>query len=203
MRSKAVYSESLNPEIRGDAIIYGAGFNCVNFLIKLIRSGDMNKFRIVAVVDADPAKAGTEVLGRPVVSVDRLSELDKALPVIVTPEKRVAAITAFLTAKGFGDIWHLDKGAYGQMLTAKIMRGRYLDNKDFYDNALKQNERTIARLRAALADDRSRDIMDAFIESRFRGDYTRNESYISKPEYYPDDIVKLGGGRGFLGLRRV
>jgi FkbM family methyltransferase len=119
---------------------------------------------IAALVDDDPDKLSMVLSGAKVEPSHRLAELDRAIPVIIASH-RVLDATQRLRALGFSTVLPF---AALQLLAPAVFRPHM-----FYDGWLQdlvESKEHYGWLNAELADDRSRQVLDAVIHYRLTAD---------------------------------
>ncbi len=119
---------------------------------------------IAAVVDDDPAKVGTDVHGRLVASSAQLEALNRTIPIVIASH-RVLNVTRRLRARGFATVLPF---AALQVLAPGIFAPHM-----FYDGWLRDlvdNRRQYRWLHSAVADERSRQVLEAVIDYRLTAD---------------------------------
>jgi FkbM family methyltransferase len=119
---------------------------------------------IAAIVDDDPAKVGTNVHGTAVAPSAELDILSRAIPVVVASH-RVLNVIQRLRARGFSTVLPF---AALQVLAPEIYAPHM-----FYEGWLQDlldNKHQYRWLRGELADDRSRQVLEAVIDYRLTAD---------------------------------
>ena len=134
--------------------------------------------KIEAVADDDPAKLGTTILGLKVESSSGLERLNRATPIIIASH-RVLGATQKLRALGFSTVLPF---AALQALSPDVFKPHM-----FYDGWLKDlldNKQHYNWLNAELADDRSRQVLDAVIGYRLTADPVVLAEVIDRGRHY-------------------
>jgi len=149
--------------------------------------------RIDAIVDDDPAKRGTIVAGRQVAPVESLTELPKST-VVVIASHRLLRVTRRLRDLGFKTVVPF---AMLQVLAPDIFQAHM-----FYDNLLEDlwNHRSEYKaLHDRLADERSRQVLDAVIEFRRTLDPVALQSVVSEHDLYaPDGLFEFADNEVYV-----
>jgi len=152
---------------------------------------------IAALADDDPGKLGMVLSGAKVEPSTRLVELDRATPIIIASH-RVLAATQRLRALGFSMVLPF---AALQMLAPKVFRPHM-----FYDGWLEDlldNKEHYGRLNSELADDRSRQVLDAVIGYRLTADPVALELVMEQGRfhqglYHPTGLFELGDNEVYV-----
>jgi FkbM family methyltransferase len=149
--------------------------------------------RIDAIVDDDPAKSGTIVGGRRVAPVESLTELSKSTAVIIASH-RVLRVTRRLRELGFKTVVPF---AMLQVLAPNIFSPHM-----FYGNLLEdlcKHRSEYKTLHDRLADDRSRQVLEAVIEFRRFLDPTALQSVVSEHDLYaPDGLFEFADNEVYV-----
>jgi FkbM family methyltransferase len=146
---------------------------------------------IAALADDDPGKLGMVLSGAKVEPSARLGELDRATPIIIASH-RVLAATQRLRALGFSTVLPF---AALQTLAPKVFRPHM-----FYDGwlqDLRDNKEHYGWLNVELADDRSRQVLDAVIGYRLTADPialvpVMEQGRFHQGLYHPTGLFELG-----------
>jgi FkbM family methyltransferase len=163
---------------------------------RLARICGAHGIKIDAIADDDPAKWGMVAAGVQVVPIQTLANLPKSTPVVVASH-RALRVTQRLRALGFR---HVVPFAMLQVLAGDIFQPHM-----FYENLLDDlvaRRAEIAALHRRLADDQSRQVLDAVIEFRQTLDPQALESVLSEHDLYApeglfdfaDNEVYVDGG---------
>ena len=152
---------------------------------------------IAALADDDPGKLGMVLASAKVVPSARLAELDRATPIIIASH-RVLAATQRLRALGFSMVLPF---AALQMLAPGVFRPHM-----FYDGWLQDlldNKEHYGRLNIELADDRSRQVLDAVIGYRLTADPVALEPVMEQGRfhqglYHPTGLFELGDNEVYV-----
>lgn len=119
---------------------------------------------ISAIVDDDPAKLGTQIGETPVEPSTKLDALSRTVPVVIASH-RVLHATQLLRARGFSTVLPF---AALQVLAPDVFTPHM-----FYDGWLQDlldNQPQYRWLRSELADERSRQVLDAVVDFRLTVD---------------------------------
>lgn len=133
---------------------------------------------IAAVVDDDPAKVGTDVHGALVAPSAQLDVLNRTIPVVIASH-RVLNVTQRLRARGFTTVL--------PFAALQVLAPERFTPHMFYDGWLQDlldNKDQYRWLRAELADDRSRQVLDAVIDYRLTADPECLASVIDSGRYH-------------------
>jgi FkbM family methyltransferase len=149
------------------------------------------KLEIAAIVDDDPRKIGAAIDGIPVEPTARLAELDRATPVIVATHRTLDPVQK-ARALGFATVVPF---AALQVIAPDIFRPHM-----FYEGWLEdlfENRDQYRWLKSELADDRSRQVLDAVIRFRLTADPVALVPVLEEGRYYrglyhPQGLFKLG-----------
>lgn len=190
--------DSIPLNVHGDVTIYGAGYNCLELLVTLSRSGKIEKLNIQCIVDSDVKKQGGAIFGIPIVPVESLLSLDVDSPVIITPYEHSLEIGNFLEKKGFKSLYYASPHRADQALTRRIIDEQYLSERDNWDCIKRENAQKIDGVRERLHDEESVEIFDAFLASRFECNHSKLENGSLSREYYPEGVITLGSGEVFV-----
>jgi len=152
---------------------------------------------IAALADDDSGKLGMVLCGAKVEPSHRLAQLDRATPIIIASH-RVLAATQKLRALGFSTVLPF---AALQMLAPKVFRPHM-----FYDGWLEDlldNKEHYGRLDTELADDRSRQVLDAVIGYRLTADPIALAPVIEQGRfhqglYHPAGLFGLGDNEVYV-----
>jgi FkbM family methyltransferase len=145
------------------------------------------RIKIAAIVDDDPGKAGSVVSGLPVALVRTLTELPKSTPVVIASH-RVLRVTEALRGLGFTTVVPF---AMLQVLAPDIFPPHMFYNELLDD--LWANQSEYQMLRDRLADDRSRQVLDAVIGFRRTLDPALLQPVVSEHDLYaPEDLFTFG-----------
>lgn len=137
---------------------------------------------LAAIVDDDPAKTGAVVEGATVAPSRELDGLDRTVPVVIASH-RVLGATERLRAKGFACVWPF---AYLQAV-APDMFAPHMFYTNWLEDIAENRDRYIA-LAPALADDKSRRVLDAVLGFRQTLD-----PLVLKPVLDADDLYAPRG----------
>jgi FkbM family methyltransferase len=133
---------------------------------------------IAAIVDDDPEKLGRKVGDTTVEPSVKLDDLDRSVPIIIASH-RVLGVTQRLRAKGFSTVLPF---AALQILTPQVFPPHM-----FYDGWLKdvwENKDQYRWLSGELADDRSRQVLDAVLRYRMSADPEFLAAVLDKGRYH-------------------
>jgi FkbM family methyltransferase len=152
---------------------------------------------IEALVDDDPGKLGISLSGVNVEPTNRLAALDRAIPVVIASH-RVLGATERLSALGFSTVLPF---AALQLLAPEIFPPHM-----FYDGWLEDlflNRERYSELAAELADDRSREVLDAVIAYRLTTDPLALAQVIEQGRhwqglYHPVGLFELGDNEVYV-----
>ena len=148
---------------------------------------------IGAIVDDDPAKRGMIVGGRRVAPVESLAELPKSTVVIIASH-RVLRVTRRLRDLGFKTVVPF---AMLQVLAPNIFPPHM-----FYDSLLEdlwRHRSEYEALHDRLADDRSRQVLEAVIEFRRALDPAALQSIVSEHDLYaPDGLFEFADNEVYV-----
>lgn len=200
MQSKNAVVESLNCAILSSCegvILYGAGVNAANFIIKCKK--DYPDIKILCIVDTDKSKQGNCLLGIPVRSPESLAVYNAGTCVIVTPNKNFVSITDTIKSAGFSNIFYYSR--YNALMSDVLeVRDSYVScNRDLIKNLLMDNNDQIAAARRYFEhDERSVAVFDAKLESSFYSKHAAIEALWESNQYFPGDIIKLTNNEVFV-----
>jgi FkbM family methyltransferase len=152
---------------------------------------------IAALVDDDPVKLGTTVHGAKVEPSSRLADLDRSIPVVIASH-RVLGATQRLRALGFTTVLPF---AALQILAPEIYKPHM-----FYDGWLQdllESQEHYKWLNAELADDRSRQVLDAVIRYRLTADPVSlapiiDEGRYHQGLYHPAGLFECGNDEVYI-----
>ncbi len=160
---------------------------------RLARLCAARNIRIDAIVDDDPAKSGMIVGGRRVAPVESLTGLSKSTAVIIASH-RVLRVTRRLRDLGFKTVVPF---AMLQVLAPNIFPPHM-----FYDNLLEdlwKHRSEYEALHDRLADDRSRQVLEAVIEFRRTLDPAALQSVVSEHDLYaPDGLFEFADNEVYV-----
>ena len=142
--------------------------------------------RVDAIVDDDPAKKGLPVAGLPVAPVQALAELPKSTPIVIASH-RVLRVTQRLRDLGFTTVVPF---AMLQVLAPDVFAPHM-----FYDELLDDlwtHHSEYRALHDSLADDRSRQVLDAVIGFRRTLDPAVLQPVVTEGDLYaPDGLFEF------------
>jgi FkbM family methyltransferase len=153
--------------------------------------------KITALADDDPGKLGSIMAGSKIEPTSRLTDLDRAIPIIIASH-RVLGASQRLRALGFSTVLPF---AALQTLAPEVFTPHM-----FYDGWLQDlldNKEAYASLNKELADDRSREVLDAVIEYRLTADPLVLEPVIEQGRYHqglyhPAGLFDLGDNEVYV-----
>lgn len=166
----------------GSLVLFGAGYQGELTLADLEAMG--LKDHVAAFVDNQAAKWGTEVGGVPVKSPAWLGTQPETLRILVAS----GAYRPILDQLGRAGL-----GPRARVLDLSALRLGLFDRK-----LLVEARELIAQLAASLADDRSREVLDAVLAFRLTGDIAHVEAVCEPLHYFPPDLVRLGPDEVFV-----
>jgi len=140
----------------GGIVVVGAAAEGVR-LVTLCRS---HGIEVLVLADDHPAKIGQKIAGHVVQPVSALEQLDRATPVVIASHRLLGA-TERLRALGFNTV--------PPFAALQVTAPECFPPHMFYDGLLDdlwQNREHYARLNELLADQRSRDVLDAVLAFR-------------------------------------
>jgi FkbM family methyltransferase len=172
--------EILNPRIKNEVIIYGAGSNCYRSLEVLLKK--YHGINVLCIADKNERKWGT-LRGIPVISPDKLADYDKNIPVIISTVKYVPQIYAFLKELGFSDFLCFEDRTITALSDA---------NSSALPALLPGAAEKIDFVRQNLADEMSLKVFNAKLDSIYKGENDVLTSLITLPQYFPDDLIRIG-----------
>jgi FkbM family methyltransferase len=172
--------ELLNPRIKDKVINYGAGNNCYRTLSVL--SKKHSAAEILCIADRDERKHGS-FFGIPVISPDKLAGYDKNITVIISTVKHVPEIYAFLEGLGFSDFLCYEEATITAMKALPVFCP-----PAFAPDALMK----IEFVKKCFADDLSLKVFEAKLNGIYKGDKTLLDTLITRPQYFPADIIRFG-----------
>ena len=148
---------------------------------------------IDAIVDDDPAKAGLVVEGVSIAPVQTLSDLPRSTPVAIA-SNRVLRVTQRLRSLGFKTVVPF---AMLQVLAPDVFPPHM-----FYDNLLHDlwtHRAEVQALRDRLADDRSRQVLDAVIGFRRTLDPAMLQPVLTEHDLYaPEGLFEFGNDEVYV-----
>jgi FkbM family methyltransferase len=151
------------------------------------------KIHIDAIVDDDPVKVGSVVAGVAVAPVESVSALPTSTPVIVASH-RLLRVTQRLHSFGFHTVVPF---AMLQILAPQVFPPHM-----FYDGLLDDlwiNRREYLELHERLADDRSRQVLDAVIGFRRTLDPAALQPVVTEHDLYmPDGLFDFSGDEVYV-----
>jgi FkbM family methyltransferase len=174
---------TLNPHIKDNVIIYGAGQNGIE-LLRLF-GGKYKDIRILAI--ADRGKTG-DLTGIPIIKPEELSHYDKSIAIIISPDKNSAKIYQALTEFGFTNILFYSDFAVCEMQSAAVWK-----KPDFSPGA----EDKIAFVRQNLEDDLSLAVFNAKLNSLYNNENEELKKLVTLPQYFVSDIIRFGENEVF------
>ena len=163
---------------------------------RLARICEAGGIRIAAIVDDDPAKQKSVVAGVPVAPVQALASLPKSTPIVIASH-RVLGAAQRLRGMGFTTVV--------PFATLQVLAPDIFPPHMFYENLLGDmwtNRSEIQALHDRLADDRSRQVLDAVVGFRRTLDpavlqpvFTEHDLYAPEGLFeFADDEVYVDGG---------
>jgi len=199
MNNKSVWKNELNVAIAStdDIILYGAGVNAADYIIKC-----KNKYpllNILCIADADINKKGKNLFGIPIVTPEGLKQYNKDACVIVTTQKYCFAITDKLHSLGFYNIFYISD--YNALMVNLVsIRDEYIENnRVIMDSLLKNNADTISVVRNNLKhDEASIAVFEAKLNSSFSGQHCDIEALQVGDMYFPEGIISLSKNEVFI-----
>ena len=149
------------------------------------------EIKIAALVDDDPKKVGTPIDGARVEPSDRLRQIDRATPVIIASHRALEPVQR-LRPIGFS---HVVPFAFLQITAPELFSPHM-----FYDGWLDDlfdNREHYRALCFQLADNRSRQVLDAVMQFRLSADPVRLVPVLEEGPYYrglyhPNGVFELG-----------
>lgn len=154
--------------------------------IRLVEICQGRGIEIVALCDANPAKHGMAVGAYVVQPVERLEDVDRSTPVVVASH-RVLKVVDYVQRMGFR---HVAPLALLQLLSPEIFRPHM-----FYDGWLEdlfENRDKYRTLFELLADDFSRQVLDAVLGYRMSADATVLRPVVEWELYNPAGLLHFG-----------
>jgi len=200
MSNNAVWKNEFNPAIESSTkgiILYGAGINAADFIIKY--KNMKPALNILCVVDSDKSKQDDSLLGIPIVTPDSLKEYNNDISIIVTTQRDCFVITDNLKTLGFNNIFYVsDYNAL--MINIVSIRDEYIrNNRELLDTLLKKNSDKISSVRSCLKhDDISLAVFEAKLLSSFHGHHSDIEALHVGDMYFPDGIISLSQDEVFI-----
>jgi len=200
MNEKLVWNDSLNPRIIASTegiILYGAGLNAAKLLVHFKRRHP--ELRFLCIADADITKQGNKVFDVAVVAPEDLKLYDSNTVIIVTPDKYCLAITENLNKLGFYNLLYYHALNSRIVDSATRMKEKINENRLLLDRLLKENNEKITYVREALQhDEKSLDVFNAKLSSKYYGIHIPLEALQEGNQYYPNDIIHLSGNEVFV-----
>jgi FkbM family methyltransferase len=148
---------------------------------------------IAALADDHPAKIGTRILGHTVEPLAALKRLDRATPIVIASH-RVLAATERLRGLGFKTVL--------PFAALQIMAPDLFPPHMFYDGMLDDlwtNRDRYAQLSYRLADQRSRDVLDAVLAFRQTFDPVALKPVLDDDDLYaPKGLIAFSGGEIYV-----
>ena len=193
MGSKSVFTNSINSVISNSnerIILYGAGVNAAQFIIKCKR--EYTNVNILCIADSDKTKQGAMLLGIPVINPERLQEYDLQSCVVVTPEKYCLAITEKLNKLGFYNLLYYHSWNSRVIDETSKKNASISERREELDALLSENSEKIRAVRWLLQHDKkSVDVFDAKIGSSYFGRHITLEMLHEDAQYFPSEIISL------------
>ncbi len=163
---------------------------------RLARICAAQNIKIDAIVDDDPAKKGLMIAGMPVAPVQSLSELPKSTPIVIASH-RVLGVAQRLRGAGFTTVV--------PFAMLQVLAGDAFPPHMFYEDLLDDlwaHRTEYQTLNDRLADDRSRQVLDAVIGFRRTLDPSVLQPVVTANDFYApeglfefaDDEVYVDGG---------
>jgi len=153
---------------------------------RLARLCEANNIGIDVITDDDPAKSGMIVGGHQVKGVESLTELPKSTPIIIASH-RVLRVTRRLRSLGFKTVVPF---AMLQVLAPGMFRPHM-----FYENLLEdlwKHRSEYEALHDRLADDQSRQVLEAVVDFRRSLDPAALQTVVSEDDLYaPDGLFEF------------
>jgi FkbM family methyltransferase len=177
--------EILNPLIKTEAIIYGAGLNC-HYALALLQT-KYRDVKVLCIADKDERKWG-EMSGIPVISPEKLAGYDKNIPVIISPDTNGVSIHKMLSDLGFSSI--LFYSNYARQLTEAVTEWKKPELKD-------GGAEKIEFVRLNLADEHSLGVFNAKLDSLYKNQNDELKKLVSLPQYFVPDIIHFGSDEIF------
>jgi FkbM family methyltransferase len=164
---------AFNPAELREMAILGAAVEGQR-LAALCRARDI---RIAAISDDDPAKIGMSLLDHPIVPIRELAKLDRATPIVIASHRVLGAAErlsrlGFSAVAPFAVLQALDPEGFPPHMFYERLLEDTLEHREHY-----------RWLRRELADDKSRDVLDAVLTFRQTLD-PRVLAPIVEPELY-------------------
>ena len=200
MDSRKVWLTSWNRAIAdspGGIIVYGAGINAARFLIRC--KSECPEIKITCIADTDTDKQGEFLFGIPIITPESLSEYDKKVCIVVTPERNCLVITEKLNGLGFFNLLYYH--TWNAQVIGSVARknANIAKSRNELDCLLEENRNKIAFVRELLQHDtKSVAVFDAKLDSTYFGRHISLEALYEGNQYFPDDIIKLSEDEVFV-----
>jgi len=160
---------------------------------RLARICQTQKITIEAIVDDNPAKRGSVVAGRTVEVLDALASLPKSTPVVVASH-RVLRVTQRLRNLGFNTVV--------PFAVLEVLAPEKFPPHMFYDGLLDDlcsHRREYHALHDRLADDRSRQVLDAVLGFRQTLDPAVLQKVVSENDLYaPEGLFEFSDNEAYV-----
>jgi FkbM family methyltransferase len=147
---------------------------------------------VVAVADDDPTRVGTLIAGMAVIPTARLTEFDRALPIVIASH-RVLKATAGLRALGFVNV--------APFAVLQVLDPSLFPPHMFYDGWVEDlwiNRQRYGALASRLADERSRGVLDAVLGFRQTLDPASLAPIIEWDLYGPSGLIRYGADEVYV-----
>jgi FkbM family methyltransferase len=149
--------------------------------------------KIAVVADDHPAKIGTEVAGQQVRPVASLQEIDRSIPIVIASH-RVLGATQRMRSLGFKTVL--------PFAALQTMAPDRFPPHMFYDGLLDdlwQNRDRYAQLNDRLADDRSRDVLNAVLGFRQTLDASSLSPVLDDDDLYaPKNLIEFSDNEVYV-----
>lgn len=172
-----------------DVIIYGAGLNARRLLSDMTFLQPEFKGNISYIADSAPNKAGSELLGIPIMGIETLKKSRRDTPVLITPERGTQEITELLRSFGFENLYYYNWESYHAAIAAEA---QITPSPSMY------NSQKIAEAESLLSDEKSRLVFRAKLDSWFQAKHIELERLFESDQYFPEDIISLSKNEVFV-----
>jgi FkbM family methyltransferase len=182
------HNEGFNPRTMSRLAIFGAGPEGQ----RLSAICQTRKIKVAAIVDDDPRKVGLAINDIPVESTSRLEDLDRGTPIVIASHRALEPVRK-VRALGFPAVLPF---AALQVLAPDMFKPHM-----FYDGWLDdlfENQGHYRWLESELADQPSRQVLEAVMQFRLTADPNALMSVLEEGPYYrglyhPRGLFELGG----------
>jgi FkbM family methyltransferase len=179
------------PQIKSASavVVYGAGFNGIDALKKL-RAASIEP---MAFCDANASIYGIDILGIPVISLEKLGSMPKDTAIVLTPLYFCVEIEKNLIDLGFNNIF-----LHPNIIDAYHAINSYRNNLEHKQSIAKDCKSKIEFVRERLEDEKSKMVFDSIMRLWLYGDFEPGMALAQNETYYPAGIIELNNDEVFV-----